>query len=70
MLNPIKEEKKANGVVDEKKELKKEWKVKKEEIKEEKSLLVQVAFHAQNENNTWYVDSGCSNHMTRVSFFH
>lgn len=38
--------------------------MKKEEQNVEKSLLVQATFHAQDENGTWYVDSGCSNHMT------
>ena len=27
-------------------------------------MLVQTSFHAQNKRNKWYVDSGCSKHMT------
>ncbi|XP_059066419.1 uncharacterized protein LOC131857729 [Cryptomeria japonica] len=56
-------ENKAKSDTDQKKETKREWKVKKEEKNVMKSLIVQVAFHAQDENDTWYVDSGCSSHM-------
>ncbi|XP_059068383.1 uncharacterized protein LOC131858915 [Cryptomeria japonica] len=56
--------KETKSDIDQKKETKREWKVKKEKHNIEKSLLVQAAFHAQDENDTWYVDSGCSNHMT------
>ena len=27
-------------------------------------MLAQIALHAQNKENQWYVDSGCSSHMT------
>jgi hypothetical protein len=28
-------------------------------------MLVQTSLHAKNKGNIWYVDSGCSSHMTR-----
>jgi hypothetical protein len=28
-------------------------------------MLVQTALHGQNKGNIWYVDNGCSSHMTR-----
>jgi hypothetical protein len=27
-------------------------------------MLVQTSLHAQNKGNIWYIDSGCSSHMT------
>jgi hypothetical protein len=38
------------------------WKRKQEEPKKEECGL---ALYAQNEGNQWYIDSGCSKHMTR-----
>lgn len=32
--------------------------------KEEKCLLVKIQLHSQNKWNKWYVDRGCSSHMT------
>jgi hypothetical protein len=32
--------------------------------KEGESMLVQTSLHSQNKGNQWYVDSGCSSHMT------
>jgi hypothetical protein len=32
--------------------------------KKEESMILQTALHAQNKRNQWYVDSGCSSHMT------
>jgi hypothetical protein len=28
-------------------------------------MLVKTSLHAQNKGNKWYVESGCSSHMTR-----
>jgi hypothetical protein len=40
------------------------WRRKKEQEKEkEESILLQTVFHAQNKQNRWYVNSGCSRHM-------
>jgi hypothetical protein len=30
----------------------------------EEYMIVQNSLHAQNKGNQWYVDSGCSRHMT------
>jgi hypothetical protein len=42
------------------------WKRKQEQEKQKKeeSMLVKTSLHAQNKGNKWYVDSGCSSHMT------
>ena len=26
-------------------------------------MLIQIALHAQNKGNQWYVDNGCSSHV-------
>jgi hypothetical protein len=33
-------------------------------MQKEESMLVQTTLHAKNNENQWYVGSGCSSHMT------
>jgi hypothetical protein len=56
----------VDTLVKQKKELIGVWKRKQEQEmqKKEESMLVQTSLHAQNKGNQWYVDSGCSSHMT------
>ncbi|KAH9316631.1 hypothetical protein KI387_025258, partial [Taxus chinensis] len=58
--------KKVNAPVVKKREPLKIWKQKQEEVNQdnEKSMIVQTTFHAQDEGKQWYIDSGCSRHMT------
>ncbi|KAH9299145.1 hypothetical protein KI387_030827, partial [Taxus chinensis] len=63
---PSKSNQKVNAPEIKKKEATKFWKQKKEDDGQdkEKSMLVQTTFHAQDEGQLWYIDSGCSRHMT------
>ncbi|KAH9331276.1 hypothetical protein KI387_003384, partial [Taxus chinensis] len=66
LVEPSKSNQKVNAPEIKKKEDTKFWKHKKEDDgkDKEKSMLVKIAFHAQDEGKLWYIDSGCSIHMT------
>ncbi|KAH9310682.1 hypothetical protein KI387_025717, partial [Taxus chinensis] len=57
--------KKVNDPVRQKEKSMNVWEMKLEQDNQkEKSMLIQIAMHALNEENQWYIDSGCSSHMT------
>jgi hypothetical protein len=63
-VETFRQNKKKDTLAKQKKEPMGVWKRKEKEKEEEEYILVQIVLHVQNKGNRWYIDSGCSSHVT------